>query len=296
MKTLFTFVFAFLFTAPIFCQDEWAPIGTVWYYRSFSVFSPPSLAIWTATGDTVLQGVSCTKIVRYDDIYMYKENEKVFIYNPQDSTFGLLYDFSVQQGGQWKIKVNDDLHWPFDSMTIEVDSIIDREVSGKTIKTQLVSLYNVQGQLMGTDSIFENIGSANSPYFFNDINPDIIYPEGGTRGLQCFETPGEDALNFYGQACLVSSDEERPKNNTLFSIGPNPATDHLHVAFINRQTSNAGTFGVFDISGKLVNSFAAAPSTSLLDIPLGGIPAGLYFLKYLENGVAVAVERFVVSK
>ncbi len=297
MEKTITLTIAFLFSISLFSQDQWAPAWATWYYECWSVFTPPHIETITVTGDTVIQGINCKIMKRFSESYTYEENGKVFIYNPGDATFGQLYDFNAQAGDQWKVKLNEALLWPFDSMTVEVDSVVNREVSGHSLKTQMVSFYDDQGGLMGNDSIYENIGSAHWLLsLFESIDPDSGYAdEGGPCNLHCFDNPYFFPLEFNGIACMPFNDKERREENNLFSVSPNPAIDFLQVLFNKGRNSYNGTFHIFDINGKLVEN-RPFENTSIIVIPLDGMPAGLYFLKYLENGAVMAVERFVISK
>lgn len=298
MKNLLIFAFSFLASTSVFCQNEWASVGSTWYYECSSVFSPPHTESVIVTGDTTIMGQNCRKIKEYGEKFTYEDNGKVFIFNPSDNTFGLLYNFNTQPGSSWKIKLDEYLLWPFDSLTIMVDNIVDREVSGQIVQTQLVSYFSDQGEWLGMDSIFENIGCYSNKLLapFTFYNPDSIVDEGGPCRLRCFEIPKLGVLNFHGQSCIYSNSDDLQLGETQILVSPNPAKEQILVTLQNYRTVASGKFVIYDLWGRPVKELEKPFESEKMDISLPDLGTGLYFLKYEENGLVLAVERFIISK
>lgn len=68
-----------------------------------------------------------------------------------------------------------------------------------------------------------------------------------------------------------------------WQISPNPAKERLFIRF-SVPTAQMGTLQLFDMTGKLVNSSIQVPAGSRTwQMSLTGIPAGLYWLRYIDE-------------
>jgi len=79
--------------------------------------------------------------------------------------------------------------------------------------------------------------------------------------------------------CSSNSVEETPHALELF-VAPNPLTDKLHVAF-NAVNSENAELSIYSVSGELisVSSHQVLEGENVLELDLGSIEAGTYFLK-----------------
>lgn len=79
--------------------------------------------------------------------------------------------------------------------------------------------------------------------------------------------------------CSSGSVEENPHTLELF-VAPNPLTDKLHVAF-NAVNSENAELSIYSVSGELisVSSHQVLEGENVLELDLGSIEAGTYFLK-----------------
>jgi photosystem II stability/assembly factor-like uncharacterized protein len=95
--------------------------------------------------------------------------------------------------------------------------------------------------------------------FFNPYNPTEVWVSSFGHGMSV------GSMTVTGTTAAF---QEKP-----FSIYPNPVRDMLHV-----QTETDGTAFLYDLTGKLVKSFAITSGGQHLE--LTGIPDGIYMLEY----------------
>jgi hypothetical protein len=224
--------------------------------------------------------------------FVRNEGSKTFFYNSADATDGLLYDFDVPQGGQWKIKMTGS-YWPFDSLTVRVDTIIDRAVSGVTVPAQLVSFYGVQGQFLGQDSVFKNVGGTFNLFLFNSPNPDSAVDASESCRLHCLKRPNDFPLNFYGYDCIISNTDERLSDAGMFSIFPNPTYGDFSISFKTPTSPNA-RLEILDATGRSVLKSDIPAGVNEWDVSIENLTDGLYFVKYDSGGKGMGIRRFVV--
>ena len=85
--------------------------GAEWYYNwpvTSVVGDPLTYLKWEVTGDTVIQGQTCSVITPSDFMmdmlgnqYVYEADNKVYWYDIYYDNFTTLYDFNAQAGDTW---------------------------------------------------------------------------------------------------------------------------------------------------------------------------------------------------
>lgn len=92
-------------------------------------------------------------------------------------------------------------------------------------------------------------------------------------------------------ACRV-----QPKDH-LFSVFPNPASDHMLLSFYATGEKKAA-ITITDMAGKKVKSFStmAHPGLNELNINLDELNNGIYFYTYTTDGNVIATRRFMINK
>ncbi|QHV97044.1 polysaccharide lyase family 8 super-sandwich domain-containing protein [Spirosoma endbachense] len=93
-----------------------------------------------------------------------------------------------------------------------------------------------------------------------------------------------------GQAVILESD--LPTENPLFTVGPNPASDFIHVYPTSSETY---TFTMIDSNGKQVQQKKSA-TTEKITFDLGAFPAGSYFITADGTNNRRQVVRFLILK
>jgi chondroitin AC lyase len=93
-----------------------------------------------------------------------------------------------------------------------------------------------------------------------------------------------------GQAVMLESD--LPTENPLFTVGPNPASDFIHVY---PTSSEPYTVTMLDSNGKQVQQKKSA-TTERLTFDVGAFPAGSYFITADGTNNRRQVARFLILK
>jgi hypothetical protein len=99
-------------------QQEFAPIGAVWYHNEnpFLILLPGH--IWQhyraeSVADTVVLGRNCRKIVKnmavictsFDTVMLvHQHGDTVFLYDARLNDFQVLYNFGAQPGDTWTME------------------------------------------------------------------------------------------------------------------------------------------------------------------------------------------------
>lgn len=254
---------------------------------------------YIATGDTIVQGKICSRVAlatwpctaTANESCFYEENGKVYFYKAQESDFGLLYDFEAQAGDPRKIPLCEELQWPFDTLIVSVDSVVLIEVNGHIVRTQLVTQHSPLGEIIGVDSIFENIGGERG-LFLPGYNGTVV-SDVSSFSLQCFEEPGTAALNFKGAACIISENKESQLERNILQFWPNPVREELQIKI---NASQNGMVKILDFTGLIIAELKAENPDTSQNVSVADLPPGIYILQYIEQGAIVVSEKFIVIK
>jgi len=92
-----------------------------------------------------------------------------------------------------------------------------------------------------------------------------------------------------GAPAVINSVEDA-KNEVQISIYPNPANGMFH---LQTTVGLADGYELMDISGRAV--LQGSISSGDVSVDVHGLPAGMYFIKVLQEGRRVAVKRLVVE-
>ena len=189
-------------------------IGTKWVYNHFG-----ETRTIEVVKDTVIEGKNCQKINGtcvcgiYKPKYIYRENNKLFLYNIIENKFQLLYDFSLTKNHSWKIP---DIHYNLDSITIKIDSTGIKNFNGVDFEIQYISY---PSKFEFGDFIIKGIGSNNSFY------PIYRYCEPKSGPLLCFQNESF-ALNMEGEGICETNNYS---NIDEVFIYPNPFRESFKV-------------------------------------------------------------------
>jgi len=75
-------------------------------------------------------------------------------------------------------------------------------------------------------------------------------------------------------------------------VYPNPATETLT---INAQSTQVSHIAIIDMGGREMYSATPAVNQSLINIPVGNYPAGIYFVQ-MTSGNDIITRKVVVGK
>jgi hypothetical protein len=267
--------------------QNWPPLGAKWTYSHHSWFYPyPNEPKYIeCIGDTIIDGKTC-RILEDNCLcgfnegwasFIYRENDKVYIYTDSIKGFNLLYDFGAGPGDSWTlISPNPEFG---DSTVVTVLALGTEVILGDTFNVQYIdndpySCYYLESY------IIENIGSH---YCFYPIN---ICLDPITGPIRCYEDTN-GLIKFTDLPCdtvIINSIEENSAYN-LIKIFPNPAHSRI---FVNVDSLNNDEYSVSILS---VNGQKQIHTTSLknnAEIIIEKLRRGVYYIQLeFENGQTV---------
>jgi hypothetical protein len=289
MKTKLLLVL--LIALPVLMQgQEWAPIGAEWHYDITYAFS----------GDIDYQRVYCNSIVNVKGIdckeinidycacnnhfckklYTYQADDTIFFYNPDVDTFQILYNFNASPNDTWTITYKD-LDERFDTVTIQVDSVLPITINSRVLKKQYVTYY--YDYKTDTDKgfgersvIIETLGDMNFLINIHDMYYSLC-DDDNINGLRCYKDP---QFGFYSSDLRTSCDYTYKWTSTQdLSISylepfPNPVLDYLKISIDDKSDI---FYELFEVDGQLIKS----GNDNIVD--MREYLPGLYFIKIYEN-------------
>jgi hypothetical protein len=292
MRNLFyIFITLFLFlNLRVIYSSDWAPIGAKWYYTSAR---DGKCVLMESIKDTILLGQNCKKLeIKYCESgelighqYIYSINDTVLLYD--DSTFVLLYDFSVNPGDT--ITVFDDYFYPDNSFLFlnlsppyKVNKFIYRVIDTSSIFVSSVRLKSQQIDDMEESSEWtfksmhpqnvKKIGNLN--YFFGRIS--FLTPEDPNAILRCYE---DFEISYKNQNWTNSCDYENYSRITnhsdsseQFKVLTNPFNDEIVLDCLPETH-----YKLYDIAGNLLNEGIGNRITT------DNLPKGIYLLNLRQG-------------
>jgi hypothetical protein len=95
----------------------------------------------------------------------------------------------------------------------------------------------------------------------------------------------------FQQKLVITKIEESIENRVIVTIYPNPVSDIVRIAF-DQPVEASIIVTVVDFRGKRVDTGMIATGTTVYEIDMQGLPAGLYYLR-LQKGIHVNTYRVV---
>jgi len=282
-----------LLSSPLLAQDFGA-VGTEWYYSDNHGGGAPPHANYhhlRSVADTLFQGKTAHKLEityfsRFGDssqrapIYVYEENDTVFLYSSYKARFIAIYIFSAQAGDTLIYEFPEPLSgFPDSTFRVRVDSVYIANIDGVNLKHFKVHSINIP---YIEHTIIEQIGGTQwyLPYF-------TAIPE--TPGpLRCFSNSLIDT-QLLSIACnyrLAASVDEFEANNYV-KMYPNPAYERL---FVESQETGF-TLRITDMRGRLI--FTEKAAGSHLELNITGFQPGLYLVEIKNTSGKRSVLRLL---
>lgn len=283
----------------------WAPSGATWYY-DYGYNKTSGYVKMEYIGDSLLQGKQCKVLERtkvtvrkvvintmngdfaynppvedtFQNVYTYLENDSVYYYEYDDSSFHFLYSFNAQVGDVLYS------HYSPDPISI-VDSIGVDVIDGDTLRWQHVSEHpnhNSSHYLHG--KIYNRIGPADW-YMFPEHGAD-----GHEGGELCSYSDDNFEYNPTGAVCdqLVSIREIKAASDIALNLYPVPAQNQITIDldYDNIQTIE---LNVYSALGQLVKQ--QSDNTDLIQMDLRDLPQGQYWLTARINGEKMLRKAFL---
>ncbi len=296
-----TFLFTLLFLLSInnaYCQLEWAPIGTQWYYSHPHPWSGNPFwryDLYTSEKDTLINDKSC-RVIRCMEQTEYMLLEDSIVYYYLKGEFHPLYDFSKQVGDTSIIhfkgyNVTDTIDCAYDTFYVargiieRIDTIYANDLALRSFLSRIEAIDTSPSvtELIwpGLINYIERIGV---PYMFM---PMVELPSlGHMRHLRCYSDNDINYMNPWWAQHEKPCDYEIPdaiEENKLseLSIFPNPSTGKITISM--DQTTSISNILVYTATGNRVYQKTSKQNPVVID--LSHLQSGIYYLGViLESG------------
>jgi hypothetical protein len=93
----------------------------------------------------------------------------------------------------------------------------------------------------------------------------------------------------------VTGSENLPDETGSWLVFPNPANDIIYISF-NSSLNDPVDMQVFNNTGQMVYGETFASGTSMISIPAGGFPTGLYLIRFTGEGGFTHFEKVMISR
>lgn len=296
MKNL-TLIMILLFSGVSFAQQDWASIGTKWWFKSDCLLNP-DCGYYTLESkrDTLINGVLAKIIERKtfggegetvdesSQYIMYSNDNKVYNYDELNEDFYVLYDFNLQAGDTMTIQSPDEYRGfqnPYGEndivfFQVVVDSTVIKSVGGYPLKHLYTSPTETSAYFF-KGAIKERLG--NSFSIFGE--PTIMSPGGYPSYLRCYK---DDLINLTNSNCdyISTTGIEETGGNTI-SVYPNVVNDFLQIKWGEEGLACEFTINLYDSMGKNVYTKKIVPSEPILKIGTQHLFIGLYYLNVTKS-------------
>jgi hypothetical protein len=238
-----------------FSQNEWAEIGTKWWYEQVQI-QPPYMTSYNlieVEKDTVINNKTVKKLDwkiasglhQYPQLYTYEEFGKVYFIYENDSVEYLTYDFSAGMGDTVMIFTPHVFGSGVDSFRVRIDSIVPVNFNG------IIKNVHFNSKIYPSDYDFGNwiypIGS--DLYFlpqYGGLDPPTTGP------IRCYESVTDGLINFTGYSCDTIALKIKELNSDLYKLNiyPNPATSFTTIDW--KLPVENSTLTIIDLTGRKI--------------------------------------------
>jgi hypothetical protein len=229
--------------------QQWAPVGTKWYYDERFAFSGNvNYVLYSSIKDTIFKGQNCRKISKRHDFIcldrplfelMFDRNDSVFFYDPKLDTFQLLYRFNANKNDSWTLKIHEEQTGRNDTLHIFVDSTGTMDANNQALKLLYVT-YSVRYE---NDSaryhsrIVEKFGDLFfmfNFYPFSNLACDINFP----NGIRCYEDTAFGNYHFaLTDSCSYTWTGINANKKWNLILYPNPTDETIQISGLNEPAS-----------------------------------------------------------
>ena len=303
---LLFFSFGISFTTS---AQEWLPEGTELYYSyGGGLFNPITDYLKLEVKEsTVLQGKECQLVEQTHGVwgsvvqhYIYKENDKLYLFHQQADSFRLQYDFSKQVNDTFFV---DNYYLPefasgADSvLSFKIANIDTFEIGTEKIKRFHLNFGRVVDDTLvfntnGTFIFYDNIGS-NQAFIYNAWS--YIYDGPSSYQLRCLIDPNGVDLHFVDYACDLVPIMDLYDEVDL-SVFPNPFENEIY--FKGEADLFDHTVKLYDVVGKLVfqKKMRKKPDqVTQIEIPFE-LTQGVYILTLEDERNTLVYRKKLISE
>ncbi len=295
MKKIIVLLLACSFTMIVLGQN-WAPTGATWHYEIVYPFSSQlSFVKYESVGDTNILSNSCkiitatggTTVLGFlignsDTAYTYEDDGKIYVFDPSNNGFSLIYNFAADPGSTWTTT------WDTCNFERSISSTDSIDINGITLKTLSFGSLKIIEGIGGERTLFHGLGLVNCK------PPDtIIYEIPFIQRLRCYE---DSIIGFYNTGISISCDyvtgiKDTKDSGSNIGIFPNPTSGKFQ---IKNSNSNEDFISVeiFNSFGKNIMEFET--SEDLTPIDLSEKPKGVYLIR-IKSSLEVFSEKIIVQ-
>jgi len=264
-----------------------------WYYEIENEDGSITYQYMYQAGDTIVQDEPTHILVKINTLYdkglrdevtheyVYERDGKLYWWNKTLEEFTVLYDYEVEMGDSWEIKVGTR------TLDMHVDAVEEIEYEGRTYRMLRVT----DPEDLFSGNIVCGIGHLTS--FF----PERLMDKGdGVRveGMRCYWNEGELVFKYGDEDCdavyseVHGLDEEGPSTlSTGLVIYPNPTDGTLFVQTLRATSLLDQPYRIINLIGQIVLSGNITAETQQIDV--ANLPKGMYFITF-----AGETRKFVV--
>ena len=218
-----------------------------------------------------------------EDIYFRESEGKVYKYDESLGQEGLIYDFSIQEVGDFV-----ELSMGYPLAVTAIDSIEWLDGSKKRRITFLVADFDLDKQVYWVDGIGDIV---------NSIAPVNLYPipaDAAIDTLDCFyltnemmyQRPGVEDCYRYD---IISSEPGVNLLKAEFKAFPNPVEGQLTITAINDKMIS---LFIYDTSGRLLYENNNLESTQE-EIDASNFAGGVYFIKMITKKSGTQIRKVI---
>ncbi len=303
MKNFILFICLALISALAIAQPQFAPMGAKWYYHEQGCYLGEDwerYMVREVEKDTLIEGKTCT-LIRPDycaivttctgENYVYQEGSKVYVYDGGLGRFQMLYDFTLQAGESYGLRVCP-ASWQTDSILLTVES-----ATGGPDGVQDITVRSVQDNWdMAQIKVRNGVGHVGDEPIFR--NPYCVLFEDPCyqKDLLCYETPESGVVSITGGSCVSNSSLiPKEENETVIGVSPNPASHQITI--LNKQYMALDIrIGLYSSTGQQVKDWQLAKGQKMVSQAISDMPNGLYFWVASLDGVVIENGKLIISR
>lgn len=218
-----------------------------------------------------------------DTLYLYEENDKVYKWLYPESKKELLYNFnSVIQD---TLLVNE-INCPTDIYFI-IDSIGIINVSGETLKSQLLKIESDTWGFWNQIVVVEKLGAISGDYL--EVKKQYWCGFDACNNAHKFQNYNNEELGIhYGNMDMcsgITSSKEVDKDDIV--VFPNPANNYFEIS----EIKGLEKLEIYNLNGKLIQTRII--NSTLVNINLD---PGMYILRMVKSNSKTSLKKLLVLK
>lgn len=300
------FIFVFVLSINWCFAQDFAPIGSEWFYTERFAFSGDvDYMRFETTRDTVVDGKNCRIITKNGQAWcnwrpseeiVYQDSNIVYFWDTTFNEFQILYDFNSEPGDSWIVKVYDEEYQDsivpdIDTFVVYVDSISYMDVNGHSLKQMHVT-YSVIEETMPysfNSVISEVLGDLTYMIYFHNYSSlacDINY----SGGLRCYEDSwiGHFESGIADSCTYIYTGKELIETKAPIQIFPNPCKNVLHV---KNESQMDLIYRIYNLSNVIMTD---GTLEEYIDLSL--FKSGLYIIDiFNEQNKRVYTKKFILK-